>query len=172
MTPSTFNPRAGRAACRFTCLRATRLRFPAGPSFRTQPRRRAADSAVMSKSPLFRARSVALVLMSFLSMSACGTDPAPPTRDEVIFACGTYNLEACRTFGRCLGWTDAETQACVNEENAKCADELQTESCWEAQRDALDRCAADVADDSCPDVCNANGFCFSPCSYFCPSSAR
>lgn len=172
MAFSAFNVRAADRPCRFAWLHAARLRFPARRPlrFRTQPPPGTADSAAIMKSRYLRARSAALLLLSCLAVSACADERPPPTRDEVLWACGTYNLEVCRAFGRCLGWTDAEIQDCVNDENAECADDLQAESCWENQRDALERCTADVADDACSEVCN-NGFCGAQCLYFCPSSA-
>jgi hypothetical protein len=115
-------------------------------------------------------RSFALLLLFVVQLASagCAEDRPPPTREEVIHACGILNLETCRAFGRCLGWTPARTQQCVDEENAGCDDELQDDTCWEAQRDALEACSAEVAADSCSEVCN-NGFCGNRCLYFCPT---
>ncbi len=127
----------------------------------------------MNQNPL-RSRSVVAILVvviaAIVGLSGCAEeDGPPPTRDEVLFACGTFNLEACRTFGRCLGWDQARVATCVNDENRKCGGDLAAESCWSAQQDALERCAADVAAESCASACGDDGFCFAGCSYYCPS---
>lgn len=120
------------------------------------------------KLPALRASALVLALVAELGLTGCADDRPPPTRDEVLYACGIYNLEVCRAFGRCLAWTAAEVQACVDEENADCRSDLEAESCWENQRDALERCSAAVAEDTCSEVCN-NSFCSDQCLYFCPS---
>lgn len=119
--------------------------------------------------PRVRLASVLALVATSLAVSGCAEDPPPTTRDEVLVACGDYNVAGCRAFQRCLGWTDAEFWSCVNEENAKCASDLQAETCWENQRDALERCTVTVEDKTCSEVCN-DGFCFNQCLYFCPAN--
>jgi hypothetical protein len=121
----------------------------------------------MSKS-FVRLTSVMTLFVSLLAFSGCSDEPPPPTRDEVLVACGDYNVAGCRAFQRCLGWSETEFWSCVNDENARCASDLQAESCWENQYDALERCTASVDDKTCSEVCN-NGFCFNQCIYFCPA---
>lgn len=112
--------------------------------------------------------SLSLVLAIAVGLTGCEEERPPPTRDEVNYACGIFNLEACRTFGRCLGWDAAELQACVNRENAECSRSIEEESCWQAQEDAFDRCAADATSRTCESACGET-FCYIPCSWYCPS---
>src|SRR5688500_15732888 len=116
-----------------------------------------------------RLAPVLLLIATLLAASGCAEERPPPTRDEVLTACGDYNVASCRAFQRCLGWSETEFWSCVNDENAKCAADLQAESCWENQHDALERCTVDVADDTCAEVCN-DTFCSSRCLYFCPAN--
>ena len=100
--------------------------------------------------------------------AACAEESGPPpTEADVIAACREYNDGACHTLGRCIGWAPDRVQQCINEENAKCDNDVQPEWCWETQRDALERCSATVDDKSCSDVCSGN-FCGVNCLYFCP----
>ncbi len=110
------------------------------------------------------------LLLFLVVASGCADEsPRPATHDEVIAACQLYAVNACRSIGACLGHTPAQIAYCIDQEYGECDEELQAESCWTRQRDALEECSADVESESCEDVCNDIGFCFDPCPYFCPS---
>ena len=113
-------------------------------------------------------RLASIIGMALASLlPACAADEPPATREDVIAACFDYSEAACRTFGRCLGQSEAEIADCIESEQGGCDRELENYTCWDNQRDAYQRCS-DIEGESCDSACGDDGFCFDYCPYSCP----
>jgi hypothetical protein len=119
--------------------------------------------------PRYEWPSLVSACLLSVSLAGCAGDDYA-TGEEVLAVCHEYQDAACRAFAVCLGASEPEVAACMETGRSRCRQGIGAVTCWDQQRAALDDCAADVAEESCESLCNAES-CSHQCDWLCPEAA-